>query len=299
MALVDWARLILLSLIWGGTFVLTEIALPFVGPLTLVFFRVSLAALALIAYCRATGTGAGLTPALLGTFALMGLFNNAIPFSLIAWGQIDISASYASILNATTPLFTVAVAHAWPAGERATAPKIAGVVAGIAGVAVMIGVDALAVTSSGIWGQFAVLGASLSYAVAMMLGRRLSHIGPFASAAGMLCASSLIVLPAALWFEAPFAALPPLAVVAALITLALVCTAFAYFLYFKILASAGPTNLSLVTFIIPASTIFYGVVLLGETVKVTHFAGLALILVGLALVDGRIAKLFTRKIKAL
>ncbi|MHA1524026.1 MAG: DMT family transporter [Alphaproteobacteria bacterium] len=297
MALVDWTRLILLSLVWGGTFVLVEVALPFAGPATIVLARVGLAAITLVAYCRATGKSARLTPAIIGTFALMGLFNNALPFSLIAWGQTEISASYASILNATTPLFTVAVAHAWPAGERATGLKVAGVVAGGCGVAVMIGIDAIAGAASGVWGQIAVLGASLSYGVAMVLGRRLAHLAPTYAAAGMLCASTLIMLPAALWLEAPFQQMP-FPVIAALVTLALVCTAFAYILYFKILASAGPTNLSLVTFLIPASAIAYGVALLGETVQAHHLGGLALILVGLALVDGRAVQTLWRRVRA-
>ncbi|VAW10163.1 Permease of the drug/metabolite transporter (DMT) superfamily [hydrothermal vent metagenome] len=288
MRVTDWLKLVLLSILWGGAFYFSEVALDHTGPLTIVMVRVTLAAVMLAVFCRLTGIGTTLTPALAGAFLIMGFINNVIPFSLITLGQTQITGSLAAILAATTPLFTVAVSHFWPEGEIATPLKIAGIIAGMGGVVVLVGVGALARLGDGMGGIFAVLAASLAYAVALLYARRFKGLHPIFLATGMLSAAALIMVPMAFAFETPFQPLPPASAFAAMAGLAVLASAVAYFLYFSVLQSAGPTNASLVTFMIPVSAIALGVTLRGEVLELRHIAGLALILVGLALVDGRL-----------
>ncbi len=290
MSTTDWIRLAVLSLLWSVSFILVEVALEEAGPFTIVWARVGFAAAALLIYCAVMGMRVAMTPRLLLTFAAMGLISNAIPFGLITLGQTQITGSLAGILNATAPLFTVVVAHLWGRSERATPAKIAGVLIGLLGVAMLIGVESAGGGTMALWGQLAILGASLSYAFAAIFGKRLTGLPPEAAAAGMLCAATLFIAPVALTLEAPLAALPSMGTIAALLVLSLASTAFAYILYFRLLASAGATNTMLVTFLIPASAVLMGVMFLGEPFELHHLAGLIIILIGLAVVDGRILK---------
>ena len=195
----------------------------------------------------------------------MGALNNVVPFALIFWGQTHIASGLASILNATTPLFTVVVAHVLTDDEKMTGAKVAALLAGLAGVAVLIGPAAFAQPTGSLWGQLACLGAALSYAFAGIYGRRFRAMGvaPLDAAAGQVTASSVLILPIMLIVEQPWtlAALPPPATWAALAGLALLSTALAYVLYFRILAAAGATNLLLVTFLIPVTSILLGALL--------------------------------------
>jgi drug/metabolite transporter (DMT)-like permease len=222
----------------------------------------------------------------------MGLLNNAIPFSLIVWGQTHIASGLASILNATTPLFTILIAHGLTTDERLSKGRIAGVLIGFAGVIVLIGPQALAGLGQDVMAQLAILGAAISYGFAAIFGRRFKRMGvpPLATAAGQVTASSLLLLPVALAVDRPWIlAWPDLPVWAAILGLALLSTALAYVVFFRILASAGAVNLSLVTFLIPVSAILLGVAILGERLATTDFLGLALVGLGLAAIDGRLA----------
>ncbi len=287
----DWIRLAVLSFLWSVSFILVEVALEEAGPFTVVWARVGFAAAALLIYCAVMGLRVAVTPRLLLTFGAMGMISNAIPFGLITLGQTQITGSLAGILNATTPLFTVAVAHLWGQSERATTAKIAGVLVGLVGVAILIGVESVGSGTPALFGQLAVLAASLSYAFAAILGKRLTGMPPEAAAAGMLCAATLFIAPVALTLESPFAVLPSLGTITALLVLSVVSTAIAYILYFRLLASAGATNTVLVTFLIPANAVLLGATFLGEPFELHHLAGLLIILMGLALVDGRVLRL--------
>jgi drug/metabolite transporter (DMT)-like permease len=304
MTLRDWTKLIALSLLWGGTFLLAAIAIhgwP-VGagnglpPLTVVALRVVVAAFALMLLMRVMGVplpqgGANLWFAFFG----MGLMNNAIPFSLIFYGQsqmpVSVAAGLASILNATTPLFTVLVANVLTADEKATPRKLLGVALGFAGVALMIGLDGLSSLSAGVWGQLACLGAALTYAFAGLFGRRFKALGvsPMQTAYGQLAMSSAIMGVVALSVH-PLSTLsmPGIIPLLAVVVMGIACTALAYILFFQILASAGATNLSLVTFLIPVTAIVLGAVVLGEALKVQHLIGMMFIGAGLAAIDGRL-----------
>lgn len=291
----DWGLLLFLSLLWGGSFLFVGVAVKELPTLVIVLVRVGLAAAALLIVILLTGKRLPRQREVWFAFLGMGLLNNVIPFGLIVWSQHAIGSGLASILNASTPLFTVLVAGCLLPDERITARKILGILVGFAGVVVMIGSDALQGLGADVWAQLAMLGAALSYAFAGVFGRRFKRFGvdPVVTAAGQVSASTLILLPIVFWLDAPLSLpMPSMPVVLSLIALALLSTAFAYILYFRILARAGATNLLLVTFLIPVSAIFLGALLLDERLELVHFIGMALIGVGLGAIDGR---LFARK----
>lgn len=288
----EWSLLVLLSVLWGGSFFFAKVAIGELQPLTVVFARVALAAVALTLVLSLTGRSLFRSGVPWPSFIAMGLLNNVIPFSLIFWGQTQIASGLASILNATTPLFTLVVAHLLTHEEKIDGTKAIALLAGFAGVALLIGPDLLIGDDSGFTGQIACLAAALSYAFAGVYGRRFQAMGvpPMQAAAGQVTASAMLILPIMLIVDRPWElASPPSAVVwAALAGLALLSTALAYVLYFRILAAAGATNLLLVTFLVPVTAILLGAAFLGERLELRQFAGMALIGLGLVAIDGRI-----------
>jgi len=283
-----WFWLLSLSVLWGGSFFFAKVAVGELGPFTVVFARVFLAALALAVVVPLRRNAPW------RAYFTMGLLNNVLPFSLIFWGQTEIASGLASILNATTPLFTLLVAHGMTVDEKIDRTKVAALLTGLAGVVVLVGPDALA-GGPALWGQAACLAAALCYAFAGIYGRRFRRLGiaPTEAAAGQVTASAVLILPIMVLVDRPWLlpAPPSLMVWLALAGLALLSTALAYVLYFRILAAAGATNLLLVTFLIPVTALLLGSVVLGERLEPRHFAGMALIGLGLAVIDGRIAAL--------
>lgn len=287
---VEWAILVTLSVLWGGSFFFIGVAVADLPTLTIVVLRVGIAALALWTVVFALAIPIPAAGTAWVAFFIMGLLNNAVPFSLIVWGQQTIASGLASILNATTPLFTVVVAGLLLQDERITAMKLAGALLGLVGVTIMIGVDALSGLGTGIWAQLAILGAALSYALAGTFGRRFSRMGvdPVMTATGQVTASALILAPVALAVDRPFALAPPTAATwAAVLALAIPSTALAYILYFRLLARAGATNLLLVTFLVPVFAILLGGLFLDEILRPVHLLGMAFIGLGLVAIDGR------------
>jgi drug/metabolite transporter (DMT)-like permease len=267
-----------------------------------VFARVAIGALALLVLVHAAGLRLPRELRLWRAFFVMGALNNLIPFSLIVWGQTAITGGLAAILNATTPLFTVVLAHLLTRDERLTPAKLAGVAAGFLGVAIMIGPEVLGGLGTGglglaVLAQLAVLAAAVSYAFAGIYGRRFRATPPLITATGQVTASTLLLCPLALMIDRPWTlALPEPAVtwaaLGALLGLGLLSTAAAYVIYFRILASAGATNLLLVTFLIPVSAILLGVMVLSEQLTAAQLAGMGLIAIGLAAIDGRVLRWF-------
>ncbi|WP_332302581.1 DMT family transporter [Rhizobium sp. GR12] len=287
----EWGMLVALSLLWGGSFFFIGIAVKELPPVTIVALRVSLAAVALLIVCRIMGLHLPREGAVWRAFFGMGLLNNIIPFCLIVWGQTHIASGLASILNATTPLFTVIVAHFLTTDEKMTSNKLAGVLIGFVGVATMIGPAAFGGAAFNLWGQLAILGAAISYSFAGIFGRRFKAMGvpPLMTATGQISSSTLMLIPAALLIDKPWTlAMPSLGTWGALVGIALLSTALAYLIFFRILATAGATNLALVTFLIPVSAILLGSLILGEQLEIKHFAGMAMIAAGLAAIDGRL-----------
>ena len=285
----EWAMLVTLSVLWGGSFFFAEIALESLPPLTIVTLRVGLAAITLWLVVLALKLPIPNSPPIWIAFLTMGLLNNVLPFSLIVWGQSQISSGLAAILNATAPLFGVIVAGILLRDESATPLKITGVVIGFAGVIVMM--DLSSIATSSLLAQLAILAAALSYACASVYGRRFKATGlnPILVAAGQVTGSTLLLLPIALWVDGndPYANVPT-QVWAAIISLAVFSTAAAYILYFKLLASAGATNILLVTLLVPVSAILLGWLFLEESLQTPHIIGMAMIALGLSAIDGRL-----------
>ena len=291
MSSVEWAMLLVLSVLWGGSFFFVGLAVRDLPTLTIVVLRVGLAALVLwgvVAVLRRPVPG---DPRTWIAFLGMGMLNNVVPFGLIVWGQQTIGSGLASILNATTPLFTVAVAGLLLSDERMNGRKLTGIAAGFVGVVILVGPRALSGIGTDLLAQIACLGAALSYAFAGVFGRRFKRLGvdPIVVAAGQVSASTFVLAPLALIIDRPWSlSMPTPSTWWAILGLAVLSTALAYILYFQILQRAGATNLLLVTFLIPVSAITLGVLVLGEDLSGLEIAGMMLIGAGLLAIDGRV-----------
>lgn len=289
MSALTWGLLALLGLIWGGSFFFARIAVVEVPPLTLVFLRLSIAAVALHIYI---GGRFGIYPLLKSRwreFVVLGILNNALPHALIFFGQTRIGAGLASILNATTPIWTVLIANYLTSDEKLSSAKIIGCLTGLLGTVVLIGPSVTARADLPLWALLLPVIAAVSYGFAATYGKRFKGVAPPVIAAGQMTASSLVALPLSLVMDHPWAlATPSASAIAAILAIALLSTAFGYILYFRILAAAGATNASLVTLLVPPSAILLGFLFLGERLEMTEIAGMALIGAGLVILDGRI-----------
>ncbi len=293
----DWAMLLLLSFLWGGSFFLIGVVVAELPPLTIVTLRVGVAALTLWAVLLIGGYEIPKSFKLWRAFFMLGLLNNVIPFALIVWGQNHIGAGLASIINATTPLFTILIAGAFLADEHMSPQKVVGVVVGLFGVAVLIGGEPLADIgldmSLQTLAQLAIMGAAISYGCASVFGRRFKALGisPFSTAVGQVTAATIILLPVTFLVERPDQlANPSLQTWLAILCLGVFCTALGYILFFKILSSSGATNVVLVTFLVPITASFLGWLILNEQLHSRYFIGMAFIGLGLAAIDGRLWK---------
>ncbi len=285
----DWLLLAGLSVLWGGSFLFYRVLAFELPPSTTVFGRVALGGLALLAIGAARGEN-WLPPRATWTrFLLLGLINNAIPFSAYAWAETRVSGGTASILNAMTPIFTVLVTGLVLRTEKLTHARAAGILCGFCGVAVLVGPGAL--LGQDLLGQLACLGAALSYAFGVPFARTIRGASPAQMSVGQLAGASLIVLPVCVAADRPWTlAAPSPTGWACLLGLALLSTSLAYLMFFRLLHRVGATNLVLVTFLVPVSALLLGGVLLGEPVTLAALAGMALIAAGLACIDGRLLR---------
>jgi drug/metabolite transporter (DMT)-like permease len=289
----EWTLLLLLGAIWGGAFFFARIAVAEIPPLNLVFFRVAIAAVALHIYLAFAGPSFRLALPMAGSFVGLALLNNIIPFSLMFLGQTELGAGAASILNATTPFWTMILANLFTSDEKLSANKLIGVAIGMVGAAVMIGPGVIADLGAPAWAKLALVGTAVSYAFATIYGRRFRSLPVSVVATGQITAGAIVMIPVVLithGTQGLFTASPP--AWSAVLALALLATSVAYIIYFSLLGSAGATNTSLVTFIVPVSAIVLGALFLNERLETFEFAGMALIAVGLMVIDGR---LFRRK----
>ena len=289
--------LLLLSILWGGSYFFVEIALLEWSPLLIVAIRVVIACIVIWGIVLAAGLPIPRSPRAWAAFFWMGLLNNIFPFLLIVWGQKEIEAGLAAILTAAAPVFTVIIAGVWLKDEPVTRPKMLGAVLGFIGVVVLIGPSALAGLDANLLAQLAVLGGALSYAFAGAYARRFPrmNIDPIVAAAGQLLMSSIIMILLALMFEAPNQLIESSAKVwIAVGLMAVFSTALAYILYFRLLASAGATNAILVTLLIPVTAILLGAIILDERLQWLHFLGMVVIGLGLSVIDGRLWHRFIR-----
>lgn len=242
MGLREWGMLLLLSLLWGGSFFFVGVAVDELPPLTIVWLRVALGALTLWCVVAALRLPLPREPGVWLSILVMGCLNNVIPFSLIVWGQTHIASGLASVFNGTTPLFTVLVAAVFLSDERISANKVLGIVLGFIGVLVMVGTDVLSGLGANVWGQLAILGAAISYAFAAVFGRRFKgmNLNPIVLAAGQVTMSTLVLLPLMWFVDQPLSlTMPGTAVILSVLALAVFSTGLAYILFFNLLASAG------------------------------------------------------------
>jgi len=294
----EWAILLALALIWGVAFIFIKVAVTHVDPLTYVWLRLSIAAVALWLLLRWRGERLKLPIAVWGAILILALFNNMIPFALFGWGQQRIASGLASILNAATPIWGVIVAHLWTRDERVTPAKLLGVLVGFGGVATMIGPDLLFNGDGTVLAQVACLTAALCYAIAGVWARRFRVLGvtPLKVAAGQLIVGAFAMAPIALAVDQPWLRpWPPLEAWGAIAALALFCTALGYVLYFKLIETAGATNALLVTLLVPPTAILMGGLIFGERLTGGQLAGFGIIALGLALIDGRVLTPLRRK----
>ena len=295
MSASQWLLLVALSILWGGSFLFVGIAVHELPPFTIVLVRVGLAAVLLVPVVILLGHR---LPSTLGgwwPFLVMAVLNNVIPFSLIAFGQREVASGLASVLNATTPLFTLIIAHALTSDEKLKANRLAGVLIGIAGIGVLMGPEAILGRASSLVGMALCLAACLSYGFAAYWGRRLRETPPLVSAAAQLICSTVLLSLLAGAIDRPWTLpLPQPRTMLALAALAALSTALAYVIFFRILAVSGATNVMLVTLLIPISGILFGVTILGETLLARHIAGALVIASGLLVIDGRLSALIGR-----
>jgi drug/metabolite transporter (DMT)-like permease len=298
MSATDWLLLLTLSVLWGGSFYFAKIAVLEIPPMTLALGRVGIAAAALATFARMIGCAFPRDATAWRNLAIMAALNNVIPFSLIFWGQIHITIGLAGILNATTPLFGVLAAHVMTHDDRMSKGRVVGLAAGFAGVVVLIGPDMLGHLGDNVLAELACVVGSASFALGAIWARRVLGYPPVVMAASQLFMSAVWLLPLVLLFERPGAVLTASrAAIWAMVALALLSSALAYLIYFRLIARAGATNALIVTFLIPVSAIVLGVVLLGEDLVMRQLAGMAAIFVGVAAIDGRVGHVVMQKFK--
>ncbi|MBK8373407.1 DMT family transporter [Sphingorhabdus sp.] len=293
-----WGLIAILSILWGGAFFLIEVGLRSYSPNILVFMRLALAVPPMWIVMRLMGERLPTDPKSWALLMVVGALNCALPFILFFWGQQYLDSGYASILNATTPIWGVVVAHFMTHDEKATPARIVGVLVGMAGIIVMVGPDAMKGLSNNLLAQIACIISTLFYSFAAIYGRRLSQtqMTPMVVATGQTAMAALFMLPVVLLFDQPWAmAMPRLDSTLAGVTLALLSTALAYILYFRLIDRAGASNAQLVAFLMPILAVILGIAFLGESLSSGQIAGAGLIAVGLAILDGRLVARFQQK----
>jgi len=290
MASTEWVLLVVLSVLWGGSFFFVGIIVQELSPFTIVLGRSILAVLALAGFAALGRSRLPGSSSPWAAFLVMAVMNTLVPNSLIAWGQKHIDSALASILISSTPLFSVVLAHVLSREEHMTVARVVGVLLGLTGVVILIGPSALRGLDRPGLGQVAVLGAALSYACAGVYGRRFKDLPPLVAAIGQLTCTVVLIAPLALFVDQPWTRRPSPVTLAALLGLGLLSTGLGYLIFCRILAVAGATNVMLVNFLNPISALLLGTLVLGERPHWSVFAGMASIFAGLVVIDGRLLR---------
>jgi len=294
MGQAEWMLLILLSILWGSSFIFIEIALQSLTMFTIVFLRVGIAALILTIYLYLTGHHLPSKMVEWRRFLILGALRAALPISCIVWAETQIDSGLAGILNSTSPLFTAIIAHFLTSDDKLTTSRIIGIVVSMVGVGILIGVDALHGLTSQVIAQLAMLVATCSYGFAAVYGRRFKGMSPIVSAAGMLIGAAILIFPLTI-FEQPWLLEPTLASIGAILGLSLLSTALAFIIWFQLIFRVGASNTAMVTFLIPITALLLSATVLGENVRVTSLVGLVVILFGLAVAQNRFFKWISAK----
>lgn len=290
----EWAALLLLSVIWGASFFFYRVMVVELQPMTIVFGRLGIAAVALHLFLLATGNPMRMPLRAWGRFTALGFVNNVVPFTLIAYSEVRISAGVAALLIGCVPVFSALAAHVFTHDEKLTRNRAAGVVFGLMGVGILIGKDALqGLGNADFVGELICLSAAVVYALAGIYSRTFSGLPPLKVATGQVTMGALAVLPFMLLVDRPWdLPVPSAPVWGSLLAIALAGTAFAYILFFRLIARVGAMNISLVTLIQPVSAAFLGWLFLSEGIGAREFAGMAVIGLGLLFIDGRLLAVF-------
>lgn len=290
MAIADWIRILVLSLVWGGSFFFVEVMLMELPALTSVLGRLVVGALGLWVVLKVLGYSFGQLIEQWRPFAFLGLVNTAVPFSLISLGQTQITGSLASIINASTPIMTALVAHWATTDERLSLHKALGIGLGFVGVLVLFGPAALTADAT-LLGMTAGFVATFCYALGSVFSKRLKHNPPMLNAAGQITYGVLWMLPLTLWWDAPWTlSMPSWGPILAMLGIGLLSTTFAFYLYFQVLRTAGASNVVLVTFLVPVSASLLGMTVLQEALEWNDIFAYVLIALGLVVIDGRAAR---------
>ncbi|MVA24357.1 EamA family transporter [Agrobacterium vitis] len=272
--------LLLLSLIWGSSFTLIKVAADTVPPLTMTAARVTIAALLLVLFVKMRGLSLPRTGATWAGFFVQGLLQSALPFTLISWGEQHISSGLAGVLNATPPMFVLLIAMTTGyGGQRITTRQIVGVVVGLAGVVITIGFQSFGYTAAPL-AQAAVLGASLCYAVAPMWGQRFAGLPAIVTAAGAMSCAAIMMLPAAIVIEHPWTLTPTPEAIVAVLVLAVLCTAIAMVIYFRLVQTLGPLGTTSGSYLRAGFAVALGILFLGESFTWSILIGMTLIVLG-------------------
>ncbi|MFC7536396.1 DMT family transporter [Sphingomonas sp. GCM10030256] len=291
MGRTEWAMLLGLALVWGCAFMFIKVAVASFPPVTYVWLRIAMAALTALVILKVSGKRLPLSFSLWASVGVLALLNNVIPFLLFGWGQKHIASGLAAILQATTPIFGVVAAHFLTADERITSARLGGVLVGFAGVSIMIGPQLAGDGGNQLVAQLACLLASLLYALAGIHARRFKRlgVGPLELTTAQFIAGTAILTPVALLVDRPWLGLPTaFAAWGAVAVLAVVCSALAYVIFFRLIERAGATNSLLVTLLVPPVALVAGALAFGERFGASQIAGLFLIGAGLAAIDGRL-----------
>jgi len=285
---LDYALLVLLAAVWGGSFMLIKLAIETVPPVTMTAARVAIGALLFAAIVLATGRRLPSDPRVWGWAVLTGIFGLALPFSLISWGEEVIDSGLAAILMAGMPLITLILARFVSGNEPLTAPKLVGVGFGVAGLVILIGPESLAALGDDTVRQMAVVGASFCYAVNAIVTKRISGHDPYSVSAAIMICGSVILLPASLALDAPWTLQPTAIAWFALAVLGVFPTALASLIMLALLRRQGAGFFAQINFLVPLFGVLWGFIILSERPPATALAALAVILAGIAISRGRV-----------
>ncbi|MEO0635699.1 MAG: DMT family transporter [Pseudomonadota bacterium] len=294
--LLYWLMILALGGVWGGAFFFTKVAVAEIAPLTLVLFRVGFAAIILWLIVAVARKAVGFDRQSMVRWLMMGLLANALPFALLFYGQREIGAGLASIINASTVLWTAVFAQIFLPDEKLTSLKSVGIAAGFIGIIVMIGPAALEGLGASVIAQLLVVATAISYGFAAIYSRRFAKTDPMVTAAGQLTGATLLIAPVALLVDNPLQmAMPSAATIWSIVGLVVISTALAYVLFFAVVAKVGAVNVSLCTFIVPIVALLLGKLFLSETLIWNQWLGMAMIMFGLLAIDGRVFRTPTKR----
>jgi drug/metabolite transporter (DMT)-like permease len=291
---VELGFLALLALLWGASHTLIKVAVETIPPFTIVAARVSMAAILLMLAARYRQLVLPGSRHAWGLFFLQALLLNAVPFTLITWGQQFIDSGLAGVLNATPPVFTFLITLLLTRHEPTPPQKLLGVLSGLGGVVLIVGAEALDGPGQTMVGELAVVGASLCYGFAAVNGRWLAHLSPMVSAAGTMVCSAILMLPLAVMVDRPWTVAPSSTSLAAVGALAVFSTALATLVYFRLLSTLGSIGTSSNSYLRAAVSVLLGVIFLGERPGWTVLAGLGLIILAVTTINGQWSSLWPR-----